>query len=70
MLLDRCCYFITDSKLTDQLESLKKEITRLDYQKNELEKVRVDMLYSVALLLLSMELFISRLWRSWKKMVE
>ena len=30
----------TDSKLQDQLESLKKEITRLDYLKNELEKVR------------------------------
>ena len=32
----------TDGKLQDQAESLKKEITRLEYQKNELERVSSD----------------------------
>ncbi len=40
MLSPCSSYCFSDSKLLDQVESLRKEITRLDYHKNELEKVR------------------------------
>ena len=33
-----------DGRLLDQVESLKKDITRLEYQNNELERVRASIL--------------------------